>query len=109
MPVLLRDLLDRHIEAVLLENARLACERERRKSGPSRDPDADLHVFGDGWCGHQENGGWRRDSRATAGGFLFFGSLIWSLLPVHPLRGLRRADSFFLGAGRAPYIPSARF
>src|SRR5437764_5676232 len=80
MPVLLRDLLDRHIEAVLLENARLVCERERRKSGPSRDPDADLHVFGDGWCGHQENGGCCEYSETTHG---------LSSLLVHRLRPVR--------------------
>src|SRR5262245_60167058 len=57
MTVLLRDLLDRHIEAVLLENARLVCERERCKAGPSRDADADLYVLRDGWCRHQESGG----------------------------------------------------
>src|SRR5260370_28079697 len=65
MPVLLRDLLDRHIEAVLLEDARLVCERERREPGPSRDPDADLHVFCDGWCGHQVSGGCREYSKTT--------------------------------------------
>jgi hypothetical protein len=74
MPVLLRDLLDRHIEAVLLEDARLVCERERRKTGPSRDPDADLHVFCDGWCGHQESGGCREYSKTTHGCILFAGS-----------------------------------
>src|SRR5882672_7623371 len=57
MPVLLRDLLDRHIEAVLLEDTRLVCQRERRKAGPSRDADANFHVLCDGWRGHQQSGG----------------------------------------------------
>src|SRR6266545_5410195 len=57
MPVLLRDLLDRHIEAVLLEDAGLVCQRERRKTGPSRNPDSDLDVLCDGWRRHQKSGG----------------------------------------------------
>src|SRR6476619_2715429 len=57
MAVLLRNLLDRHVEAVLLEDAGLVSERERRKAGPSRDTDGDLDVLCDGWCGHQESGG----------------------------------------------------
>src|SRR6267378_5065677 len=87
MPVLLRDLLDRHIEAVLLEDARLVCERERRKPGPSRDPDADLHVFGDRWCGHQESGGCGEYSKTTHGCIPFAGSLIASCSSVHTRAG----------------------
>src|SRR5439155_25470489 len=56
MAIFLRNLLDRHVKAVLLENAGLVGERERRKAGPSGDPDADLHVVGNGWCGDQESG-----------------------------------------------------
>jgi hypothetical protein len=52
MPVLLRDLLDGHVEAVLLEDAGLVGERKRRKPGPSGDSDADLDVLRDSWCGH---------------------------------------------------------
>ena len=40
--VLLRDLLDRHVEAVLLEDARLLGERQRREAGPAGDADRDL-------------------------------------------------------------------
>src|SRR5438445_7394065 len=57
MAVLLRDLFDRHIEAVLLEDAGLVCERKRRKAGPSRNTDGDLDVLCDGWRGHQESRG----------------------------------------------------
>src|SRR5258705_10326290 len=88
MPVLLRDLLDRHIEAVLLEDARLVCERERRKPGPSRDPDADLHVFGDRWCGHHESCGGGEYSKTTHGCIPFAGSLIASCSSVTPVRAM---------------------
>ena len=42
MAALLRDLLDRGVDAVLLEDARLQRERERRKAGPAADADVDL-------------------------------------------------------------------
>src|SRR6476620_9342371 len=57
MAVLLRNLLDRHVEAVLLEDAGLVGKRQRRKTGPSRDTDGDFHVLRDSWRGHQERGG----------------------------------------------------
>src|SRR4029077_13769546 len=44
--VLLRDLLDRHVEALLLEQARFLGERERREAGPARDGDRDLGFLG---------------------------------------------------------------
>ena len=40
--VLLRDLLDRDVEAVLLEDAGLLGERQRREAGPAGDADRDL-------------------------------------------------------------------
>src|SRR5205814_806633 len=42
MPRLLRDLLDGDLHAVLLEHARLHCERERREAGPAADADVTL-------------------------------------------------------------------
>ena len=39
---LLRDLLQRHVEAVLLEDAGLAGERQRRKARPAAEADGDL-------------------------------------------------------------------
>jgi hypothetical protein len=86
MPVLLRDLLDRHIEAVLLEDACLVCERERRKAGPSRDADADLHVLCDGWCGHQKSSGCRQYSKTTHGCIPL---LVDRLRPVRPFKPVR--------------------
>ena len=46
--VLLRDLLDRHVEAVLLEDAGLLGERQRREAGPARHADRDLGFLGRG-------------------------------------------------------------
>ena len=65
MAVLLRDLLDRHVEAVLLEDAGLLRERQRRKAGPARNADADLDVVGERRCGHHEGNDCRNDFRAT--------------------------------------------
>src|SRR5258708_27704326 len=102
MPVLLRNLLDRHIETVLLEDARLVCERERRKPGPSRDPDADLHVFGDGWCGHQESGGLCEYSQTTHGCILFSCLLISSCSSGHPPAGGALSIGCCFSRGPAP-------
>jgi hypothetical protein len=44
MPARLRDLLDRHVEAVFREDAGLLGERQRREAGPSRDADRDLGL-----------------------------------------------------------------
>jgi hypothetical protein len=41
----LRDLPDRHVEAVLLEDAGLLREGERREAGPARDADRDLGLL----------------------------------------------------------------
>src|SRR5205085_10974305 len=43
--ILLRNLLDRHVEAVLLEEARFLGQGERREAGPARDADRDLGVL----------------------------------------------------------------
>jgi hypothetical protein len=67
MAILLRNLLDRHVETVLLEDAGLVRKRERRKTGPAGDADADLDILGDGWCRHQERGGCRNNSNSTHG------------------------------------------
>jgi hypothetical protein len=45
VPARLRDLLDRHVEAVLLEDAGLAREGDRREARPPRDADRDLRVL----------------------------------------------------------------
>src|SRR5688572_22602570 len=79
MPVLLRDLLDRHVEAVLLEDARLVCERERRKAGPSRNADGDLHVLRDGWRRHQKSGGCGEYSRTKHDCLPSAGCMDWVL------------------------------
>jgi hypothetical protein len=42
VPGLLRDLLDGRVDAVLLEDARLRRERDRREAGPAAD--ADVHL-----------------------------------------------------------------
>src|SRR5215208_1035917 len=79
MAVLLRDLLDRHVEAVLLEDAGLVCKRERRKAGPSRNPDGDLDVLCDGWFRHQENGGCGEYSRTKHDCLPSAGCMDWVL------------------------------
>src|SRR6185295_9195410 len=59
MAVLLRDLLDRHVEAVLLEQARFLGERERREAGPAGDADGDLGLLGVGEAGGERGHGQR--------------------------------------------------
>jgi hypothetical protein len=46
--VFLRDFLDRHIQPVLLEQARFIGKRQRGEAGPARDRDCDLGVLGVG-------------------------------------------------------------
>src|SRR5215471_17961618 len=65
MPILLGDFLDRHLEAILVEDTCLARQRQRRKAGPSRDSDADLHVVGGRGCRHQESNDCRECSGTT--------------------------------------------
>ena len=48
MAVLLRNLLDGDIEAVLLEDPGLLGERQRRETGPPGNADGDLGVLGRG-------------------------------------------------------------
>ena len=59
MAARLRDLLDRHVEAVLGEDAGLLGERERREAGPARNADRDLGLRqrGRGKHGRAEHGG----------------------------------------------------
>jgi hypothetical protein len=45
MAILLRNLLDRHIDAILLEDAGLLGERERREAGPPGNADGDFGVL----------------------------------------------------------------
>ena len=51
MPVLLRDLLEGDVEAVLLEDPGLFGERQRRKAGPARKPERNLRLLGRGRAG----------------------------------------------------------
>jgi hypothetical protein len=53
--VLLRDLLDRHVQAVLLEQARFLGQGERREACPARDADRDLGFLRDGSSGQQQS------------------------------------------------------
>ncbi len=61
--VLLRDLLDRHVEAVGLVDAGLLGERDRREAGPAGDADGDLGVLRRGAAGE---GRCRQRAAATA-------------------------------------------
>src|SRR4029077_1934928 len=55
----------RHVETILLEDAGLAGERERRKAGPARDSDGDLGIIRDGGGGNQEGGSCGEYPKAT--------------------------------------------
>jgi hypothetical protein len=61
--VLLRDLLDRHVQAVLLEQAGLLGQRQRREAGPAGDADVDLGVLGQGARGGQASAAVARAAR----------------------------------------------
>jgi hypothetical protein len=63
MPILLRDHLQFHLQAVLLEEACLVGQRQRRKPRPARHTECELGRLGvRGRAGHDERGGKRKQS-----------------------------------------------